>query len=131
MNDNRTQRILVTINSALDADKQEVEDLTQSLFAELEPIVDVARVSSGKAPTGSKAIDTAIIGQLALSLVHSGGVLVTAIGAAQAWLLRQNGRSILIEFDGSKIELKGPSRACRYTQRRCRATTARKLVYFQ
>ena len=101
--------ILLTINPAADADRQEVEELTQSLFTELEPIVDVSRVSSGAPPVTSKAIDATIVGQLALSLVQSGGVLVTAIAAVQAWLLRQNARSIIIEIDGTNVEL-GKSR---------------------
>ncbi|SOE81015.1 hypothetical protein SAMN05446927_4269 [Caballeronia arationis] len=109
MNASPSPQIMLTINAAPDADQKEVEELTQSLFAELDPIANVARVSSGNAPAGSKAIGVDIIGQLALSFLHSGGVLVTAIGAAQAWLLRQNARSIVIEFEGTKIEVKGPS----------------------
>lgn len=105
----RSSTILLTINAASDADQQELEDLSQSLLDELDPIASVSRVHTENAPVGSKAMDASIVGQLAFSLINSGGVLVTVIGAAQAWLLRQNARSIIIELEGNKIEVKGTS----------------------
>ncbi|SOE81016.1 hypothetical protein SAMN05446927_4270 [Caballeronia arationis] len=110
--------VSLIINAASDADEQEVEELTQLLFAELEQMagLDVARVSSGNVPRASKAIGAYVIGQLAPSGAHSGGVLVTVIGAIKAWLLQRNARSVVIEIDErtlelgtSRIEIKGVS----------------------
>jgi len=43
---------------------------------------------------------------LLLMLVPSGGVLTTIIGAIQSWLTRHNQRSISLEINGNKIDIK-------------------------
>jgi len=107
MNTLPTDRVLVSINAAHDADAQEVEELTRSLYEELQPLLPVERVTKQELPKGAKALDAAIAGQLLLSLFNTGGVLVSAVGTIQAWMLRQNARSIVLEIDGKKLELKG------------------------
>lgn len=59
---------------------------------------------------GSKDAAQAIsAGQIVLTLLASGGGVVTLIGAIQSWLLRNQGKKVSLQFGEDKLELTGGS----------------------
>jgi hypothetical protein len=97
MHDDASPRLLAIIEPASGSDRQQTEELTQRLLSELEQIpgLEVSRTLSGPPPPGSKPGGEAFsLGQLVLTLVQSGGVLVTIIGVVRTWLARQNANSV-------------------------------------
>ncbi len=92
-------------------DKEELEMVTRQLREELLglDVEDVDFVSTGEAPEKAKAGDPVTWGTLLLTLAASGGVITTVINAVQSWLTRADRRSITLEIDGDKLEIKGIS----------------------
>jgi len=58
-------------------------------------------------PLGLKG-DPFTLGTLLLTLLASGGVVTTLINTIQSWISRHNQRSITLEINGKKLEIKGP-----------------------
>lgn len=104
-------QILLSLNADKGLDDEQMERVTRQLRFELLglDVDDVELVKSGAAPTGAKAGDTIAWGTLLMTLAASGGVLTTIIGTLQSWLTRHNQRSISLEINGSKIDIKGIS----------------------
>lgn len=104
-------QILLSLNAGKGLDDEEMERVTRQLRFELLglDVDDVELVKSGTAPTGAKAGDPIAWGTLLMTLATSGGVLTTIIGTLQSWLTRHNQRSISLEINGSKIDIKGVS----------------------
>ena len=101
-------QVLLNLNAGSELDAEEKERVTRQLREELMRLdVDgVDYVKSGKAPAKAKAGDPITWGKLLLMLVPSGGVLTKIIGAIQSWLTRHNQRSISLEINGNKIDIK-------------------------
>ena len=104
-------QILLNLNAGAELDDEEKEHVTRQLRYELLGLAvnDVEFVKSGKTPTGAKAGDPVTLGALLITLAASGGVLPTIIGTIQSWLTRHNQRSISLEINGSKIDIKDVS----------------------
>lgn len=101
-------QVLLNLNAGSELDAEEKELVTRQLREELMglDVEGVDFVKSGKAPVKAKAGDLITWGKLLLMLVPSGGVLTTIIGAIQSWLTRHNQRSISLEINGNKIDIK-------------------------
>ncbi len=91
------------------ADYGELERATRQLREELMglDVEDVGFVSAGEVPAKAKAGDPVTWGTLLLTLAASGGVFTTVISTVQSWLTRADRRSITLEIDGDKLEIKG------------------------
>ncbi|WP_371783616.1 caspase family protein [Streptosporangium subroseum] len=88
-------------------DPQELEELTVRLREELlELDVTVTPVEAGQAPPGSRAGISTTLGAFQITLPGT-DVLAAIVNAATAWLTRNQGRSIKLEFDGIALELVG------------------------
>lgn len=105
-------RACLTLALDARADGHEYESAGFALLRELrEHGLDFEQVpGAAPSPLGAKDAGQALsASQILLSLAASGGVLVTLIGAVQAWLQRNGGKKVTIEIDGHKLELQGVS----------------------
>ncbi len=104
-------QILLNLNAPVELDDEEKERVTRQLRDELLGLdvnsIDFAK--SGKATAKAKAGDPVSWGTLLITLAASGGVLTTVIGVIQSWLTRHNQRSMSLEINGNKLEIKGIS----------------------
>jgi len=85
------------------------EDLARSLRADLLQIGDVKAAEPGKRPesggkTGLESIDW---NTLLITLLGSGGVVVTVVTAIQAWLLRHKEASVTVKLGEDEMIIKG------------------------
>jgi len=101
-------QVAIRISPAEDADTEELADLTYQLREELlELDVEAVEQPAGQAPEGTKAGGVLELGSLIVSL---GGAAISAlIPVIQAWLKRSEARSVVMEIDGDKIEVRGAS----------------------
>lgn len=101
-------QVLLNLSAGSELDAEEKERVTRQLREELMGLdVDgVDYVKSGKAPAKAKAGDLITWGALLLTFASSGGVLTSLIGVVQSWLTRHNQRSISLEINGNKIDIK-------------------------
>ena len=104
-------QVLLNLDAGSEADAEEKEKITRQLREELLGLdVDaVDFVKAGETPAKAKSGDLVTWGTLLLRLAASGGVLTTLIGAVQSWLTRNNQRSITLDVNGNKLEIKGIS----------------------
>jgi hypothetical protein len=91
-------------------DKQEIDSLTRSLRDDLLNLdVEEVHLLHEKPPPGSKAFDGVAIGSMMIDFV-SGGAIKQITQTVQAWIQRNENRSITLEMaDGEKIDVKGIS----------------------
>lgn len=93
-----------------DADAGETEQLTQSLRRELldlREVDDVARVSAGPAPPGSRGVDMAALGALVVSISPGVDLLGKVLRVVQDWMKRGQKKShtMRITIQGQSLEL--------------------------
>jgi hypothetical protein len=98
-----------------EADREAVDDLTQSLRMELLEL-DVDTVSpavAGPAPPDSKGLELAAVGALLVELSGSLDAVSHLITAARAWLRRGSsaGRTLKISVEGRTLELTAATEA--------------------
>jgi len=93
-----------------EAGDSELDAVTRRLMAELSR-VDGCEVSQAAAavPVGAKAIDAALLGQILLTLIGSGGIAVTLISVLRDWLTRHKDFKLKIKRGDTEIELSGGS----------------------
>ncbi len=107
----KTKQVILNIDAGQEDDPEEIERFTQQLREELTELevegVDLVR--AGETPAKAKVGDPITWGTLLLTLAVSGGVITTMINVLQSWLTRQERRSISLEIDGDKLEIKGIS----------------------
>ncbi len=107
----KTKQVILNIDAGQEDDPEEIERFTQQLREELTELdveaVDLVR--AGETPAKAKVGDPITWGMLLLTLAASGGVITTVINVLQSWLTRQERRSISLEIDGDKVEIKGIS----------------------
>src|SRR3954451_15209994 len=91
-----------------DSDSEEQDELTRGLRDELLQldVTDVKR-PAGAAPEGARAIDAVALGTLLVTL--SGDTLGVVAKTIQRWISRAGSRTVSMEIDGDKIDLKGVS----------------------
>jgi len=93
-----------------DADAEEVAEATLQLRRELLDL-DVEAVEqprAGQPPPGTRAVELAALGALAVTVTQS-GLLSPVVAAVRAWLAGAPQRSIKLELDGDVLELTGLS----------------------
>jgi hypothetical protein len=93
-----------------DADPEEVADATLQLRRELLDL-DVEAVelpSAGEPPPGTRAVELAALGALAITFSQS-QMLTPVVAAVRSWLASAPQRSIKLELDGDALELTGLS----------------------
>jgi hypothetical protein len=93
-----------------DSDAEEVAEVTLQLRRELlELDVDAVEVPrAGEAPPGTRAVELAALGALAVTVAKS-QLLGPVVAAIRAWLAASPQRSIKLELDGDALELTGLS----------------------
>ncbi len=93
-----------------DAGAEEVAEATLQLRRELLDLdveaVDVPR--AGEPPPGTRAVELAALGALAVTVTQS-GLLSPVVAAVRAWLAGAPQRSIKLELGGDVLELSGLS----------------------
>ena len=90
------------------ADDEEVAEATLQLRRELLDL-DVGAVevpSVGEAPPGTRAVELAALGALAVSIAKP-EVLAAVVAAVRSWLSRSQHRSIKLVLGGDVLELTG------------------------
>jgi hypothetical protein len=110
--DERLTTLSLQIEVGPDADASEVSDATTQLRRELLDL-DVEKVDlvpGEEAPPGSRGVELAALGALAVSFARS-QLLRPMIAAIQSWLSRSQQRSIKLEIAGDILELTGVSSA--------------------
>lgn len=108
---------LVIEVSLEDGDAAELDELTRQLRAEVEEldVASVERVSAGMAPRGTKAVDLAAIGQMAVTLAPA--VVPALFDLLKSWVERKPStpvkiivkagkRTAQIEYDPTKTSVK-------------------------
>jgi hypothetical protein len=95
------------------SDPARLEELTSRLREELLglDVEDVARVSAGKAPDGSRAIELAAIGALLVTMQQSGVLVAKVVNTIREWLKRdpEPTRAVKITLGNRTIELTAAS----------------------
>jgi hypothetical protein len=93
-----------------DTDAEEVAEATLRLRRELLDL-DVEAVDppqAGEPPPGTRAVELAALGALAVTLAQS-QLLGPVVAAVRSWLAGAPQRSIKLELDGDVLELSGVS----------------------
>jgi uncharacterized protein YidB (DUF937 family) len=103
-------QVSLQVEAGPDADAEEVAEATAQLRRELlELDVDsVQAPEGGPPPPGSKAAEVLAIGSLIVTLVKSTG-LGAVVHTIQAWISRQQQRSVKLAIDGDTLEVTGVS----------------------
>jgi hypothetical protein len=91
-----------------DADTEDVAEATLQLRRELLDLdVDAVELPrAGEPPPGTRAVDSAAISALVVTLAQS-QLLTAVVAAVQSWLSRSPRRSIKLELGGDVLELTG------------------------
>jgi hypothetical protein len=103
-------QLKVHIRPEKEDDKQEIDSLSRSLRDDLSHLdVEEVHLLYEKPPPGSKAFEGVALGSMVVDLV-GGGAIKEVTQTVQAWIQRNENRSITIETpDGDKIDVKGIS----------------------
>jgi hypothetical protein len=96
----------IQVAVGLDGDAEEVAQATLQLRREfLDLDVDAVEVPrTGEAPPGSRAVDLAALGALAINIGET-QLLTAVIAAIRSWLTASSRRSIKLELGGDVLEL--------------------------
>lgn len=100
----------IEINAEEDLDSEDVHDLTTKLREQLLELGDIETVNfkaAEQVPEHTKDGGAVSLGALIVTLAASGGVFTSLIGMLQAWLTTHERRSVVLEIDGDKVEVKG------------------------
>lgn len=105
----QTTQLMINIDTDPDTDTEELAELTQQLRGELREldVESVDLVRAGQPHERAKAGDPVTWGQLLVTLLASGGVVVTLVNVLQSWLTRHENSSVTIEIDGDALEVTG------------------------
>lgn len=103
-------QLKLTISTSSEADDEELDRLTRQLCQEILDldVEDVSLVETGEAPIGSKGAPIAL-GAMLVTVLTSGTVFPHLFDLLKSWLTRHGLRSVTLEIDGDKLEVKGIS----------------------
>ena len=103
-------QLRLVINTTLDTDDRELDRLTRQLRREILEldVENVALVESEEAPAGAKG-DAITLGALLITTAASGSLFPSLFDLLKSWLMRHGLRSVTLEIDGDKLEVKGIS----------------------
>jgi hypothetical protein len=107
---NRMPQLKIHIRPEKEDDKQEIDSLSRILQDDLLNLdVEEVHLLYEHPSPGSKALDGVAIGSMVVDFV-GGGAIKEVTQTIQAWITRNENRSITIEApDGDKIDVKGVS----------------------
>lgn len=107
--ENRTDELLLTLDTDYGAGADELMSLAQSLRQQLlrTNVEDVKILRQGEAPEGAKAAGVIDWGGLLIALGGSGGVLAGLVGALTSWIKRNQGTKARLKVGSCDIELSG------------------------
>ena len=90
------------------ADASELDAAARRLISELSAVegCEISPVTM-PAPPGTKAADIGLLGQLLLTAIGSGGVVVTLVSVLRDWLTRNKDFKLKIKRGDAEIELSG------------------------
>jgi hypothetical protein len=92
-----------------DTDTEETAEAMLQLRRELLDLdVKVEQPGAGEPPPGTRAVELAALGALAVTLSQS-QLLTPVVAAVRSWLAGQQQRSIKLELGGDVLELSGVS----------------------
>ncbi len=101
-----TNTLSLQIVGAEPIEARHIEHATRSLRRELDALHDVQTASlAGAIPALAKAGGAIEIGQIALTLLGSGGVAVGVVSALKDWLLRNRRMKLRVKKGDMEIEL--------------------------
>jgi hypothetical protein len=102
-------QMTVHIKPEEEDDKQEIDSLSRSLRDDLSHLdVEEVHLLYEKPPPDSKAVEGAAIGSMIVDF--GGGAAIKEVPqTVQAWIQRNENRSIILEIEGDKIDVKGIS----------------------
>lgn len=86
---------------------EEVDRMTLALrreFLDIDDVEEVSAVSAGPAPPGTRGLDIATLGALAVSVQPTVDVLAKVFGVVRAWL-GSRGSTMRVTVNGHSIEL--------------------------
>jgi len=90
------------------ADAREIDAATRSLLGELDALADWAVEPPRRTPPlGTKGLDAAVLGQLLLAAVGSGGIAATLLSVLRDWLMRNKEYTLRLKRGDREIELGG------------------------
>jgi hypothetical protein len=100
----------VRIKQEDEDEKQEIDSLSRNFREDLLNLRNVEEVHLlyEKPPPDSRAFDGVALGSMVVDIV-GGGAIKEVTQTVQAWIERNENRSITIEMDGEKIDVKGIS----------------------
>jgi len=104
-------QLKLTIDPTPQTDDEELDRLARQLCQEILDldVEDAVPLKGGQAPVGSKAGDAITLGALLITTLASGGVIQPLFDLLKTWLTRHGQRSVTLEIDGDKLEVKGVS----------------------
>jgi hypothetical protein len=104
----RAIKLEIHLNPFDDIDEEELDEWTRQLKNEINEldVESVETISQEKeVPEGAKAIDSATIGSLLVTLSSSGGLLTSLIGVIGSWLSFKASCKAKVVIDGDEFEL--------------------------
>ena len=103
-------QLKLTINPTAETDDEELDRLARQLRQEILDldVEDAVPLKAGEAPEGSKG-DVVALGALLITTLASSGVMPHLFDLLKTWLTRHGLRSVTLEIDGDKLEVKGVS----------------------
>jgi hypothetical protein len=108
-----TQEIVVAVGES-DADPERLEELSLQLREELlaTDAEDVARLTTGTAPPGARAMDVAAVGALVVTVASTVGSVASVVEIVRRWLTRSGagGRTVEMTLGEHHLRLAGGTR---------------------
>ncbi len=104
-------QLKLTIDPSAQTDDEELDRLARQLCQEILEldVEDAVPLKEGQAPVGSKSGGAITLGALLITTLASSGAIPPLFDLLKTWLTRHGQRSVTLEIDGDKLEVKGVS----------------------
>ena len=104
-------QLKLTIDPSAQIDDEELDRLSRQLCQEILDldVEDAVPLKAGQAPVGSKSGDAITLGALLITTLASSGAIPPLFDLLKTWLTRHGLRSVTLEIDGDKLQVKGIS----------------------
>ncbi|TCO62359.1 hypothetical protein [Actinocrispum wychmicini] len=107
-----TVSLLLRVHAA-DLEPEEHEEHTSDLGRLLRAVdgTRLSTVAGDPAPPGGKATGGVLAGGLRITVAASRKALAAVLEVVRTWAAAVTARSVLVEIDGDRLEIKGPTTA--------------------
>ncbi len=104
-------QLKLTIDPSAQTDDEELDRLARQLCQEILDldVEDAVLLKGGQTPEGAKSGGAITLGALLITTLASSGVIPPLFDLLKTWLTRHGQRSVTLEIDGDKLEVKGVS----------------------